>query len=357
MRLNRDMNMDALRILGAFMVVSIHTIPECINNYSLILQSIVRSGLPIFFMISGMFILKSKINNIWIWYYTRIISLVIPFLIFGYLHLEIVSQSIANSHATPSVFFDLILKSTTALSGHYWFVYSIFGIYIIAPAINAIITNINEQMALRAFIILMILNAINIHYTAIQQLTGLRIENIFSIPQVFVWLHYFINGFLIYKSIKLISWKMIFFMFSLGLSLTIYFTYITPNKYGITFSQYDQGVSMFLLCSGLFASFVKIENIFSKTNNITLKAIEVLSKNTYGIYLIHISILISLPKVMPNLFAYLNAGKFYITESFIIFASSFFICAIANPLIDLLISIMRNISKLKPKTSLTTERT
>lgn len=80
---------------------------------------------------------------------------------------------------------------------------------------------------------------------------------------------------------------------------------------------------MFLLCSGLFASFFKMENVFFQNKKHHIKAVEILSKNTYGIYLVHMSILISFPKIMPNLFTHLNAGKFYITECFVVFSFSF----------------------------------
>jgi surface polysaccharide O-acyltransferase-like enzyme len=64
----RNLNIDALRILACVFVIGIHATynfnPHGLmdfNNYAgLLLHSIFRAGLPIFFIISGYYLLNSK---------------------------------------------------------------------------------------------------------------------------------------------------------------------------------------------------------------------------------------------------------------------------------------------------------
>ena len=249
MQKQRNINIELLRVISSFMVVAIHVTPINIDNTSHIIQGIVRSGMPIFFMISGLFILSSNINNLFSWYSSRLTSLIIPFIVFGYVHFLIMVSLISPTSlpdATPLFYFKTMTESTTKLSGHFWFVYAMIGIYLIAPAINALCTNINEKMAIRAYLILLILSAINTHYKILSTAGLTTDKNIFFPPSLDIWLHYFINGFLLYRAISYLKNKVIIFMTLSGLMLTIYFSYITQNKYGIAFDQYTSGISMLL---------------------------------------------------------------------------------------------------------------
>jgi len=84
------------------------------------------------------------------------------------------------------------------------------GVYFLAPVANAMLSGIDEKMALRSFAILMVANAINVHYPSIYLTTG--VPNVFSIPSFDVWFLYFISGWLIYRSINLFTWRAIALM-------------------------------------------------------------------------------------------------------------------------------------------------
>lgn len=71
----RDTSIDLLRVVCCMLVIGIHvtvdyslTVNKGMDSFiqiqSLLMNNIVRVGLPVFFVISGYFLLNKKINNI-----------------------------------------------------------------------------------------------------------------------------------------------------------------------------------------------------------------------------------------------------------------------------------------------------
>ena len=79
---SRNCSIDLLRILCCFLVVCIHTAPlyqsytqlEVTEGQKYILlglESFVRVGMPVFFVISGMFILNKEVTSLYNFYKKR----------------------------------------------------------------------------------------------------------------------------------------------------------------------------------------------------------------------------------------------------------------------------------------------
>ncbi|WP_139788228.1 acyltransferase family protein, partial [Morganella morganii] len=68
MKMTRNYSIDLLRVFCCVLVIGIHVVPTYSPPYNInannvqiiIMQSIVRVGLPVFFILSGMFLLNNK---------------------------------------------------------------------------------------------------------------------------------------------------------------------------------------------------------------------------------------------------------------------------------------------------------
>lgn len=147
--MKRDISLDLLRIICCIFVIGIHVTPdyaytvtshqsESVQIQTLFTQSFVRIGLPIFFMLSGYYLLNRNDSNPLSFYRRRLPAIILPFIIYSLAHYYIINW---NNGTPTSVIEYLILisKSTVSLSVHFWFVYAITGLYLIAPAIQYII--------------------------------------------------------------------------------------------------------------------------------------------------------------------------------------------------------------------------
>ena len=139
----RDVRYDLLRICAALMVVVIHVSASnwyCVpydsmewavmNGY----DSFARSAVPIFFMLSGAFVLKKEIGIKSLWL-KKILPLLIIYLVWSFLY-AVDTIGIAQLTSTSGMdWVCLIVESKY----HLWFLPALLGIYIIQPVLYAIV--------------------------------------------------------------------------------------------------------------------------------------------------------------------------------------------------------------------------
>lgn len=287
----RDLQIELLRITCCFAVIMIHVSPEyspngAYNHTALILQSIVRAGLPIFFIISGYFLLNQPITSLRKFYVTRLPGVVIPFLVYGYIHFFMVHNmwNLPGSwraffHArTLGNFLGLVVTGPAVnykgfVSQHFWFVYWILGLYLITPVLKVLTDAIKPQHAWAAILVLVGLHAYNLYVPN---------PTIF-LPSVNIWLLYYLIGGLIQRvdgeRFKMGAWVLIPAMCLATAEITR-----LNAAHGWPMNQYVEGVNMIVLAGSIFYVFkgMAIERgraVFT-----------FLSERTYGIYLAHIFI-------------------------------------------------------------------
>lgn len=295
----RNLSMDLLRVVCCMFVVAIHVTPDygntVTNGYpltiqieSLIIQSIVRTGLPIFFILSGYFLLNRNGSEGVVKYFKRMISITIPFLIYAFpYYIEFYNGSFNFSGIL--LFFTYVFESSTSLSSHFWFVYSILGIYIIYPAIKFVTDNISEKQSLNVIIFLVLL----ITYQAYFNQLGIFIpglHNIIPIQTLDTWVIYFICG----GMIKRVAHSDMHFNLTWSIPLLILaevlLVYISVNKYNFNTHPYDTNPVMLVLTLLITYLFARLEHV-----NVMLKKIVSLTSDyTYGLFLIHILVLIKI---------------------------------------------------------------
>lgn len=213
MATRRNASMDFLRIICAIFIVFIHVTPDYIPGNeqtlsSLFIHPLVRSALPIFFMISGYFILNSKnSDSILVFYKKRLLSIFIPFLVFSFIHYTYYHQWDPDAYSGKWLlnYFKAILIGAPNnfakdyfMTALYWFVYAIIGLYLLSPAIKKSISFINNENALKYTLCTIA------GYFAYSELMMAHSaigysENLFFMPEGIKWMFYFICGGMIFK--------------------------------------------------------------------------------------------------------------------------------------------------------------
>lgn len=334
MKMTRNYSIDLLRVFCCVLVIGIHVVPTYSPPYNInannvqiiIMQSIVRVGLPVFFILSGMFLLNNKYSSLFSFYKKRLSSLVIPFLIYSFLHYLIVYRPDMKL-SSISNYLSLIYAGQTSLSIHFWFVYVMLGIYVITPAIKFITDKIPHDKVNISIIFLISLSVYNTYIRELSQAVPI-VHNIVPVQSIDSWLSYFIIGGLITKKQKdhaiinkrniiIISSVMVFHIFCVFL--------LKYKSYFNTF-PYDKGISMFLLSILMVVIFSRIK--ISQENKIAS-----ISKYTYGVYLIHVAVIDTITRMNVNFSIIENITLQSLIKISIVFFASIIIVFIVDNLI------------------------
>ncbi|HIB3267319.1 acyltransferase [Citrobacter sp. FDAARGOS_156] len=299
---NRLISIELLRIIACFFVVLIHTSPDYSisagsNASALTIQSLVRVGLPIFFIISGYFSLNSPVKNLSKLYVTRLSAIIIPFLIYGYIHVAMTHYMWSFSDGsyvnlftfnTLKMFINAAslgpyLSNEAFFSRHFWFVYFIAGIYLISPIINNAMSFINKDNAEKSLLILILIIAICSYLPAMQKLDN-KLSWLYIVQPLEPWLGYFIAGGIIARLDNKKYTKLCLFAIPVCYVLTAISTVVFAD-YGVVGPiQFKGGLNMLIFSISAFYLFINIDiKLFNKTITFT-------SKRTYGIYLSHVFI-------------------------------------------------------------------
>ncbi len=300
----REIEFDILRILAVIAVIMIHVSAIYVINYQPnsiqftvgnILDSISRIGVPFFVLISGTFMLdKNKelsINKL----SKKIFKLFIILITWSAFY-----ALVYNFHDFANAF----------LYGHYhlWYLYFVIGLYLITPILRKFVRKENINLIYYFIILSLIFSYIP------RTLDGLfshsdsisKFSNLFSLNFVTGLTIYYLAGWLIkYDFLKIQKYKtFLYYACIVSLILIILFTQCRTTT---TFSAHDYfynnsnilvfiySVALFIACKNYFSK--KIQNITDKTRNVLIK----LSSLTFGVYLVHASILNLLISIAKHL--------------------------------------------------------
>lgn len=347
MQSNRNVNIDLLRIISALFIVFIHVTPDFSpdNNGtlpSLFINPLVKSGLTIFFIMSGYFVLNGKEESVLSFYRKRAVSTLIPFVVFSFMHYTYFHQWDVNPYG-----FQWFLNYVKAMligapanfgreyfmSGLYWFVYAIIGVYLMSPLFRKAISFINEENALKALSILVLFYVVYYTLSMSSPVSGIS-ENILQLPESSKWVFYFVTGGIIFRVKKTFNFKFLI-LFSFIFYLLVMLTYRGMFD-GAWYSKswVDANPAMFLLSISLFMAFRSLK---IKSNG---KLITYFASLTYGTYLIHITMLSFISELSRGIFN--NYLLNIVATSTSVFVSSMIVAALVNKIIvDRLIRLLR----------------
>lgn len=295
----RIYNLDLLRILVSFMVVVIHvssyrwasvasnTLDFYVYN---VYDSLARSAVPLFIMISGVFFLdptKQKgFKNIFKKY---IIKLTLIYIIWGLIYYF---YNIAFS----SNIFDWKDMIHAVVDGpyHFWYIPTIIGLYIVSPILSCITKNANKKTFYYLFILFLIgcflKTIINCSFLPHIQIIK-DILNKFPIGIVCQYYSYFLLGyFLYYYDISLKHRKYIYILGVLSFLCCMFLTLLISQYTGVNteiFYNYFSVFTFFEACAlflsfkhGTFKSEKEYGFFFTTISNCTL-----------GIYVVHVLVM------------------------------------------------------------------
>lgn len=289
--MNRIYWLDATRAFAILLVVFTHAHEQAgISNEMLrsVFYSIDRLGVPLFFMISGGLILPRLSNTKMLYFYKkRIPQFIILLVIYSVITNSFMMYSLGNG-VVDSFIFSLknhngIYPADYGGAAQMWFMYSIIGMYLIAPFLSKMVTNCSTIEIIYFIIVCILLNQLKTTLPLVGVEWGLlyRLGTDMTGP----YLVFFLTGYVIINRekdlIKPLSNKLInTFLLILPITALIYID-TTNGKMNESLHWYSLSIFIYISSVGLL---LLIKSVMKKSdNNIVIS----LSKASFGIYLSH----------------------------------------------------------------------
>lgn len=294
---NRKLNIEFIRIFAMVMTICIHVS----NNYlrafdeisqgdffvSVIFNSLSRVCVPLFFMISGAFAIGKEYNRKT--YFEKILKFVLILAVWNLIYF--ITRNGFNlgkmGKAAAACFFNAEMTSR-----HLWYMYALIGLYIALPFIQNMCKNMSRELENLFLILWFCLSGLTLIFLPLASfITKTKVAITYPIPLInsAYYLGYFIGGHILYKRFKDIKFdnrkNLICVAAYLGAMLiTIIATYFISLKRGYAIEQtgWYRGALIIIASFAIFTLFV------TKGDSFKANAISVFSKQTFGIYLIHI---------------------------------------------------------------------
>lgn len=307
MNTNRVLFADILRCIAILSVVTLHVISPLLYFYNQIsinywwigniYDGLNRWCVPIFIMISGMFLLNKNEESITIFLKKRFSKILIPLIFWSIMYYIWKIRTNIQLFSLKNVITDFLQGQAYY---HLWFAYMILGLYLITPILKIYINNANKH-SIRYFLYIWLL--ITCGYPLISKLFNINIG--INIEFANGYIGYFILGY--YLSIINLSKmqkKVLYFMAIICLVITPIFTFILTKKNNGILDEYVHGYLSPTTIIISTAVFLLIKNInwnnLINHNSIIYKIINLISHFSFGIYLMHVIILEFLSELNIN---------------------------------------------------------
>ncbi len=295
---NRNLSLDILRIIAALGVVVLHISSDYVVTndvttfnfaQALFVNSLTRFAVPVFVMISGAIFLDKNRNittkKIWV---HNILRLLIIFVIWSFAYY--VFQ--CGYFWKCSVFEGGIVKMVYGMmysTNHLWFIGMIVGLYAITPVLREWLKNADEKNV-RYFLLIYLI--FQIAAETVKILIGKSLSDYivdyFKIAEISGYIGYFVlgwylNNYELQKKMK----RTLYILFPAGIVINFLVAMAFSRKVGgYNPGIYDSfGLFTYLCTITLFVFVKKIGTKIGK--NVFLSE---LSKDTFGIYLMHMMI-------------------------------------------------------------------
>lgn len=356
--MERNNNIDFLRVTAAFMVIILHVSASFVTdnidaiNYSFTVgnfyDSVTRFCVPLFILISGGLNLSNKSNKNFSFFYNKTMKkIIIPIFIWSIFYVFFNYVLIAYGIIIHN--YSITLKSllspiySWALGApfyHMWYVYMIMGLYAITPFVIRIIEEFGDRVVMLLGFIFLILGFI----------VGLT-SDLFWMIQFIQYLGYYMLGYTILtisKNQKVRTGFNWYLLFGVVFGLLIFITTQLLVKSGfVQFEYLNFGRLYFYsyLSPFVILGSLSIYKGFLSINNIKIKFYR-LASHTFNIYLIHAAIIVLINAI---LFSFLqlsfNPLWFIPVCSIVVFTLSFISSDIIQQIMKLSIidKIKRNL--------------
>ncbi len=288
--------MDAARVVAIILVVLTHAsevtgFPNVLSKS--IFYSIDRLGVPLFFMLSGALLLtraaKLEIGEYYKKYWKRIVQFILLFFIYS------VITNFVYYFVTKGASAEEAIKEAYRYSGlsnrgwkhavQLWYMDVIIAFYVFCPFLSRLVSTTSTK-GLCIFIAIMTLQLINV--TFMNRTLGSMFHP---------YIVYFIAGYTIIERMKNIHFKYDHIVYCSVILLSIALSIITDCRkmeFAGWIHWYPKSYTIFF---GGIALLMLIRKVFSQAR--PRYFISLLSRHSFGIFLIHQAILYSIVKIIP----------------------------------------------------------
>lgn len=302
----RKINIEFIRVFSIIMTIVIHVSNVYIYSFgnishsdylvAVIFNSLSRICVPLFFMVSGIFLISEKYDRKK--YIKRIVRFIIILVVWNLIYYYFNDGWKFNGFFTA--FINSFFNPNTT-SRHLWFMYAIIGIYIALPFIQNMCKNMTREHENLFLILWMIISGgVVIYVPLARELLNTSVDVSYPVPIIGAtyYLGYFVSGYILYNRFngikdksrinKLNFWCVFTYICSTIVSiLVMYFVSLGKNMvYDVT--TWYRGIFVVLAAFSIFILVVINEDRFK--NKFILK----LSSLSFGVYLIHFLILFNI---------------------------------------------------------------
>ena len=301
---SRELYADFLRAVCIFLVIIIHTTANYyFDSYGtsdfkrvLVISIITSSAVPLFYMLSGSFLINKK-NDSYKTFYKKIVKIFLQTIIWTIIYLLIFKFALSREVNLKESIVKALFKEQV---WHLWYMYPLIGLYILTPFIVKLYYSLNDVekriLILLTFIFPALLCTLQIKYW-----------DIISIPKFAIFFPefgLFITGRYLYENRdKLKSIRALVFSF-VGILLSVLGIYLLTmlfiKNHGINdakqFLDANKIPNIILICS-IYILFISLEKYFNKLPNIIKNIVSEIGKNSGGIYFSHMIFVELLPSI------------------------------------------------------------
>jgi len=315
--MNRTFWIDLIRVVGAFLVVAIHVSGRTAGGYavtdsgetvgslgwlaSLSICSLSSSvAVPLFVLVSGALLLGRSEETI-PFYRKRFGKILLPFL--GWSTIFVLCLWIAGrsfKDGTPITLFNSIGAFVSGdISGHFWFMYMLVSLYLVAPFLSVFVRNASKNM-LTCFLILWFIAVVIfpvINRAARESLGITGIAEDFRFEFVSLWVGFFIAGYILKDVVISKHWAVIalvlWFCLAMTSPMNTYLLRVYPDS-SMTFlfifsGQYivpivSHQVTLTLI---VFLALRSLGDLPSLASSRFGRLVVIIAPLTFGIYLCH----------------------------------------------------------------------
>lgn len=257
---------DNLKFMAFIMVICIHVVATYLYGgvpiktfsgmFLNIINSISRVCIPIFFMVSGVFLYNKKEIEFKKFYINKFINIIVPFLLIATFTFVIENRYNLNFIVLKE-FIKSILQQTYTF--HFWYVYALIQILLLSPFLSKIVhSSSKEELIILIFILFLgtcFINSIDDLILLLKK--SLHME---LFPNIFGYIGYTFLGYYLannditkkqYNSILIIGFLSLIYTIGCTFYISDYLTFETFNKYN-TVNVLLSSIAIFLLFKKIF---------------------------------------------------------------------------------------------------------